>query len=184
MFYLIDLHIDNHKHWGQTISKDVVLPSKIRHIKSLFAYAQLGMRSFVIPQRFPVTFIDENGKSCFVSSPFKIPAYNPLICNLSVSVNSADLLMQDMPIYAQSKMQSSHKTIYFTLEKPYEVVAGSGIKLTVEEKQLNPFYNADLALYYEGVKEAFLNYQGFSAEDIAILSLTNEYTVKLFIEYD
>lgn len=179
MLHVIELHIADHANWGQTIARDVVLPSRINRIKSLFASAQMGRFSFIIPTI--VAKIDEQDTGTFFDNPFNMPAFDPLIGSLSVSVNNSDIIAEDLPIYAQAKMKSSIKRNHIVLETPYMVRTGSTMRVIMEEKLANPFYNKNLLLYSNDVRGALVQYQDPNADTHEV---ENDYTVKLYIEYD
>lgn len=176
MLYLVQIGIDDHSDWGVAHSRDVVLPDRIRHIRSMFVSAQLGQRSFIIPTTFPS--VTDSGD--FLSSPFRAVSTDPLIGSLSVSLNNSDVLMSSMPVYAQAKMQSSYRKNHIVFDKPIDVRSGSSVRLVMEERVVSPFYNKKLLLYRDNVRKALMRYQGLPED----LEIGNSYVVKLYIEYD
>lgn len=184
MLHVVELHIPDHADWGKTIARDVVLPNKINRIKSLFATAHLGKHTFIIPSMLPnVETGDKYHEFADGASPFDFDSCDTLIGTLSVSVNNADVIVPDMPIYAQAKMLTSVQRNRFELEKPMTIRKGSALRMIMEERLACPFYNKNLAIYGENVREAFMAFRHSSSMDVNS-PMESEYTIKLFIEYD
>lgn len=159
MLHIVELNIANKADWGRCYQTEIVLPSKIRRIKSVFANAVLGEDSLL------KRLIIDDVAYDYISAQ---------IANISVVLNNTNIVLNSAPLFATSVLKKSGvNNSRIELPKAIDVLNGSTLRLVVEEKEKTPFeMNADAIT---AIKNSDLSVKTEEPK--------NDYKVKLYIEY-
>lgn len=162
MLYVTDIEIpdrlssDAEFNFGDVFQKIVVLPAKIRKIRSFCCFAELDICSKM--KHLEIT--DEN------ETTTKKDVLSAQVASLSMCLNKTNTIMANSPVYAVDELHdTSFKGNKVDFDASIDVPSGSTLLLTVEEKEDTPFATSELYYTYNQPRR-------------------NKYTVKIYLEYD
>ena len=142
--------------FGDVFQKTIVLPAKVRKIKSFCCFAELD----TCTKLTHLEFTDENDTTTAKE------ILSAQIGSLSICLNKTDVIVVNSPIYSCDDLNDcSFKGNKVEFDKPINVTAGTSVKFTVEEKEITPVSTSSLYYTYNQPRR-------------------NNYTVKIYLEYD
>ncbi len=186
MIHIISIPVANKAHWGDVITKDIVLPAKIHHIRGIMGNVLLGKNTYF--ERLLITTQETNNGI----KEDKTYAENPLsvqIGTFSLSINNSVVVGSDIALCTINELHKSGYKHNLVRTDNIAIDAGSMARIEIEETLLSPFittsyfdtYNilGNVRLTEEGKKKA----RAYFGEE-TLPTLTNDYIVKIYIDYD
>lgn len=142
--------------FGDVFEKTIVLPAKVRKIKSFCCFAELDPCT----KMTHLEYTDENDNTTVKD------ILSAQLGSLSICMNKTDVIVANSPIYSCENLHDcSFNGNKVEFDNPISVTSGTSVKFTVEEKEETPIATSGLYYSYNQPRR-------------------NKYTVKIYLEYD
>lgn len=178
MIHIIEMPIAAKTDFGKTYSKDVALPSKIHRIRGVLANALLG------PNTYFEKLLKISKGHCDALNAISVQ-----VATFSLSLNNSTIVAANAPVCAVNELRKNGYKHNLTPVDGIIVPSGTFARIVVEEKNKSPFMSRDkFSREYLGGNYASIPMSEikkcYFGEEVIPASLSNDYKVKIYIDYD
>lgn len=175
MIHIIDIPVSAKTHWGDVITKDIVLPAKIHHIRGIMGNVLIDTNTYF--ERLYTSQQENNTMVYYVENPISVQ-----VGTFSLSINNSIIIGSDIALCAVNELRKSGYKHNLVKTDNIAIDSGSMARIEIEETLLSPFIQEGYFDNFTSTTKTKIIQAYFGTDEIP--TLTNGYTVKIYIDYD